>query len=70
MPTRPTTGILTPRKVTTQPQLVVPSNSSDDDLSLVKYEDPLHPGAYSCVGLTSAESAMLHCVGAAGTSGI
>jgi hypothetical protein len=38
MPTRPTTGILTPRKVTARCQLVVPSSSSDDDLSLVKHD--------------------------------
>jgi hypothetical protein len=36
--TRPTTGILTPRKVTIQHQLVVPSSSSDDDLLLVKHD--------------------------------
>jgi hypothetical protein len=38
MPTRPTMGILTPRKVTVRHQLVVPSNSSDDDLTLVKHD--------------------------------
>jgi hypothetical protein len=38
MPTRPTTGILTPRKVTIRRQLVVPSSSSDDDLPLVKHD--------------------------------
>jgi hypothetical protein len=38
MPTRPTTGILTPRKVTIWRQLVVPSSSSDDVLSLVKHD--------------------------------
>jgi hypothetical protein len=37
-PTHPTTGILTPRKVTAWRQLVVPSSSSDDDLSLVKHD--------------------------------
>jgi hypothetical protein len=37
-PTRPTTGILTLRKVTIRHQLVVPSSSSDDDLSLVKHD--------------------------------
>jgi hypothetical protein len=37
-PTRPTTGILTPRKVTARRQLMVPSSSSDDDLSLVKHD--------------------------------
>jgi hypothetical protein len=31
-------GILTPRKVTIQRQLVVPSSSSDDDLPLVKHD--------------------------------
>jgi hypothetical protein len=39
MPTRPTTGILTPRKVTAWCQLVVPSSSSDNGLSLVKHDD-------------------------------
>jgi hypothetical protein len=38
MPTRPTTGILTPRKVTIRHQLVVPFSSSDDDLPLVKHD--------------------------------
>jgi hypothetical protein len=37
-PTHPTTWILTLRKVTTRCQLVVPSSSSDDNLSLVKHE--------------------------------
>jgi hypothetical protein len=37
-PTRPTMGILTPRKVSTQGQLVVILSSSDDDLSLVKHD--------------------------------
>jgi hypothetical protein len=37
-PTHPTTGILTLRKVTIRRQLVVPSSSSDDDLSLVKHD--------------------------------
>jgi hypothetical protein len=37
-PTRPTTGILTPRKVTIRCQLVVPSSSSDDDLPLGKHD--------------------------------
>jgi hypothetical protein len=36
--TRPTTGILTLRKVTTPCQLMVPSSSSDNDLSLVKHD--------------------------------
>jgi hypothetical protein len=36
--TCPTTGILTPRKVTIRRQLVVPSSSSNDDLPLVKYD--------------------------------
>jgi hypothetical protein len=31
-------GILTPRKVTIQYQLVVPSSSSDDDLPLEKHD--------------------------------
>jgi hypothetical protein len=35
-PTRPTTGILTPRKVTIRCQLVLPLSSIDDDLPLVK----------------------------------
>jgi hypothetical protein len=34
----PTMGILTLRKVTIRHQLVVPSSSSDDDLSLVKHD--------------------------------
>jgi hypothetical protein len=38
MPTRPTTGILTLRKVTAWHQLMVPSSSSDDELSLVKHD--------------------------------
>jgi hypothetical protein len=38
MTTCPTTGILTPRKVTARHQLVVPSSSSNDDLSLVKHD--------------------------------
>jgi hypothetical protein len=37
-PTRPTTGILTSRKVIAWCQLVVPSSSSDDDLPLVKHD--------------------------------
>jgi hypothetical protein len=37
-PTCPTTGILTPRKVTIWHRLVVPLSSNDDDLSLVKYD--------------------------------
>jgi hypothetical protein len=37
-PTRPTTGILTPRMVTIRRQLVVPLSSSDDDLPLVKHD--------------------------------
>jgi hypothetical protein len=62
MPTRPTTGILTPRKVTIRCQLVVPSSSSDDDLPLVKHD--------TRVDLTSDESAALHHVKAAGWSGV
>jgi hypothetical protein len=40
-------GILTPRKMITQRRLVVPSSSSDDDLSLVKHDAQvdLNPGA-------------------------
>jgi hypothetical protein len=38
MPTRPTMGILTPRKVAIQRQLVVPSSSSDYNLPLVKHD--------------------------------
>jgi hypothetical protein len=37
-PTHPTTRILTPRKVIVRRQLMVLSSSSDDDLSLVKYD--------------------------------
>jgi hypothetical protein len=46
MPTRPTTGILTLRKVTIRRQLVVPLSSSDDDLPLVKHVTwvDLNPG--------------------------
>jgi hypothetical protein len=46
MPTCPNIGILTPRKVTIRCQLVVPSSSSDDDLSLVKHDAhvDLNPG--------------------------
>jgi hypothetical protein len=45
-PTHPTTGILTPRKLTIRCQLVVPSSSSDDDLPLVKHDArvDLNPG--------------------------
>jgi hypothetical protein len=38
MLTHPSTGILTPRKVTIQRQLVLPSSNNDDDLSLVKHD--------------------------------
>jgi hypothetical protein len=38
MPTSPTTGILTTRKVTTRRQLMIPSSGSNDDLSLVKHD--------------------------------
>jgi hypothetical protein len=38
MPTRPTTGIITLRKVTVWRQLVVPLCSSDDDIPLVKHD--------------------------------
>jgi hypothetical protein len=46
MLTCPTTGILTPRKVTIRRQLVVPSSSSDDDLPPVKHDAriDLNPG--------------------------
>jgi hypothetical protein len=46
-PTRPTTGILTPRKVTIRRQLVVPLSSSDNDLPLVKHDTrvDLNPGS-------------------------
>jgi hypothetical protein len=46
MPTRPTTGILTPRKVTVRRQLVVPSSNNNDDIPLVKYDTrvDLNPG--------------------------
>jgi hypothetical protein len=46
MPIHPTTGILTPRKVTARHQLMVPSSGSDDDLSLVKHDArvDLNPG--------------------------
>jgi hypothetical protein len=45
-PTRPTMGILTPRKVTIRRQLVVPSSSSNDNLPLVKHDArvDLNPG--------------------------
>jgi hypothetical protein len=45
-PTRLTTGVLTPRKVTVRRQLVVHSSSSDDDLPLVKHDArvDLNPG--------------------------
>jgi hypothetical protein len=47
MPTHPTTGILTPRKVTIRCQLVVSSSNNDDDLSLVKHDAQvdLNPGS-------------------------
>jgi hypothetical protein len=46
MPTCPTTGILTPRKVTVRRQLVVPSSNNNDDIPLVKYDTrvDLNPG--------------------------
>jgi hypothetical protein len=46
IPPRPTTGILTPRKVTIRLQLVVSSSSSDDNLPLVKHDTwvDLNPG--------------------------
>jgi hypothetical protein len=46
MATRPTTRILTLRKVTIRCQLMVPSSSSDDDLPLVKHDVwvDLNPG--------------------------
>jgi hypothetical protein len=37
-PTHPTTGILTLRKVTTRHHLVIPSSSSDDNLTLVEHD--------------------------------
>jgi hypothetical protein len=37
-PICPTMGILTLRKVTARRQLVVPSSSNDDDVSLVKHD--------------------------------
>jgi hypothetical protein len=37
-PTRPTTEIPTPRKVTIRCQLVVHSSSNDDNLALVKHD--------------------------------
>jgi hypothetical protein len=45
-PTRPTTGILTLRKVTIRRQFVVPLSNSDDDLPLVKHDArvDLNPG--------------------------
>jgi hypothetical protein len=45
-PTSPTMGILTLRKVTARHQLVVPSSSSNNDLSLVKHDAwvDLNPG--------------------------
>jgi hypothetical protein len=46
MPTHPTMGILTLRKVTIQHQLVVPLSSSSDDLPLVMHDAQvdLNPG--------------------------
>jgi hypothetical protein len=38
MPTRPTIGFLTLRKVTARCQFMVPSSNSDDNLSLVKHD--------------------------------
>jgi hypothetical protein len=38
MPTCPTMGVLTPRKVVVWHQLAVPLGSSDDDLPLVKHD--------------------------------
>jgi hypothetical protein len=45
-PTRPTTRILTPRKVTVWRQLVAPLSSNDDDLPLMKHDArvDLNPG--------------------------
>jgi hypothetical protein len=49
MPTRPTTGIITPKKVTIRRQLVVPSSNNDNDLSLVQHDTrvDLNPGGTS-----------------------
>jgi hypothetical protein len=46
MPTYPTMGILTPRKVNIEHQLVVHSSSNDDDVPLVKHDTriDLNPG--------------------------
>jgi hypothetical protein len=46
-PTRPTTGILTPRKVIVRCQLVVPLSSNDDSLPLLKHDAwvYLNPGS-------------------------
>jgi hypothetical protein len=37
MPTCPSTGVLTPKKITIRHKLVVPSSSNDDDLPLVRH---------------------------------
>jgi hypothetical protein len=50
MPTCPTTGFLTPRKVTIRRQLVVPSSSSDDDLPLMSDSPPLSLPPYIVLG--------------------
>jgi hypothetical protein len=57
--TRPTTGILTPWKATTRCQLVVPSSSSNDNLSLVKHDTwvDLNPGGMRI--LYTQESALV-----------
>jgi hypothetical protein len=38
MPTRSSAGVLTPKKITIQRQLMVPSSSSNDDLPLVRHD--------------------------------
>jgi hypothetical protein len=74
MPTRPTTEILTSRKVTIQCQLVVPSSSSDDNLSLEKQDARVDVNTggvrvrYTQEPSFMSELPLLHCVRAAGWS--
>jgi hypothetical protein len=79
MPTRPTTGTLTPRKVTIRHQLMVPLSSSDDDLSLVKHDAQVDLNPDDARSHYTQDLALmsdlppliprvLHCVGAAGWS--
>jgi hypothetical protein len=57
MPTRPSTGVLTSKKITIRRQLVVPSSSNNDYLPLVKHDAQVDLNLRACthVRLTSVE---------------